>query len=184
SGNRGFTTAVLWMTRADDTEEGIAYGTDEGYLCIWKRVKAELEFHEVFCRRLEAEPGWEEISTLAYDTNTHQLAVSQRSQLVHRFLIDGSMRPHKMRSVKIESHYPQAVGFGHSGVKGVEVWSFGRDDGDIHVLDEEGTTLATHRTGLIAGSAAINIKDDIFILDDTAQGIGLYKLSSCERIKT
>lgn len=48
SGNRGFTTAVLWMTRADDTEEGIAYGTDEGYLCIWKRVKAELEVSELY----------------------------------------------------------------------------------------------------------------------------------------
>lgn len=41
-----------------------------------------------------------------------------------------------------------------------------------------------HELNASSGSAAINIKDDIFILDDTAQGIGLYKLSSCERIKT
>ena len=43
SGDRGFTTAVVWMTRPNDTEEGIAYGTDEGYLCIWKRDKPELK---------------------------------------------------------------------------------------------------------------------------------------------
>ncbi|KAE9382922.1 hypothetical protein BT96DRAFT_951784 [Gymnopus androsaceus JB14] len=179
-GDRGFTTAVVWMTRPDDTEEGIAYGTDE-----------DSQFHEVFCRRLQADPGWEEISALAYDTNCHQLAVSQRSQMVHRFLIDVSMRPHKIKSVKIEDHYPQAITFGHTGVKGIEIWSFGHDNGDIHVLNEEGLTLATHRTGMVAqmlngssGDAAINLKDDIFILDDAAQGIGLYKLSSCKGMKT
>ncbi|KAE9386615.1 hypothetical protein BT96DRAFT_803009, partial [Gymnopus androsaceus JB14] len=171
-GDRGFTTALVWMTRPDDTEDGLAYGTDEGHLCIWKRDKAESKFHEVFCRRLQADPGWEEISAIAYDTNCHQ------------FLIDVSMCPHKIKLVKIKDHYPQAIMFGHNGVKGTEIWLFGCNDGDIHILNEEGLTLAMYRIGVVAGDAAINLKDNIFILDDAAQGIGLYKLSSCERMKT
>ena len=37
---------------------------------------------------------------------------------------------------------------------------------------------------LSSGSAAVDVKADIFILDDTNQGVGLYKMSTCERIKT
>lgn len=35
--DRGYTTAVVWITKPDDAEEGIAFGTDDGYLCIWQR---------------------------------------------------------------------------------------------------------------------------------------------------
>jgi hypothetical protein len=35
------TTAIAWIIRPDDTEEGLAFGTDDGYLCIWKREKAD-----------------------------------------------------------------------------------------------------------------------------------------------
>ncbi|KAE9395485.1 hypothetical protein BT96DRAFT_788751, partial [Gymnopus androsaceus JB14] len=166
-GDRVFTTALIWITRPDDTEEGLAYGTDKGHLCIWKRDKAESKFHEVFCRRLQADPGWEEILALAYDTNCHQ------------FLIDVSMRPHKIKSVKIEDHYPQAITFGHNSVKGTEIWSFGCNDGDISLQ-----FLDSQMLNGSSGDAAINLKDDIFILDNAAQGIGLYKLSSCEHMKT
>jgi hypothetical protein len=34
------------------------------------------------------------------------------------------------------------------------------------------------------GHAAINVKDDTFIINDVSQGVGLYKLSSTDRIKT
>ena len=33
--DRGYTTAVVWITKPDDAEEGIAFGTDNGYLYIW-----------------------------------------------------------------------------------------------------------------------------------------------------
>lgn len=36
--DRGYTTAIVWITKPDDAEEGIAFGTDDGYLCIWKRT--------------------------------------------------------------------------------------------------------------------------------------------------
>jgi WD40 repeat protein len=34
------------------------------------------------------------------------------------------------------------------------------------------------------GGAAISVKDDAYILDDTSQGVALYKLSGSERVKT
>ena len=37
--NRGVTTAIVWLTRADDEEEGLAYGTEHGYLAVWRRNK-------------------------------------------------------------------------------------------------------------------------------------------------
>ncbi|THV04118.1 hypothetical protein K435DRAFT_619163, partial [Dendrothele bispora CBS 962.96] len=184
SGDRGFTTSIVWITLADNADDGLAYGTDEGYLCIWKRNKNESKFSEVFCRRLLGEIEAQEISSIAYDSSSHQLIVGHRSQVVHRFLIDGSMLPREIKSVSLEDHHPQALAFGHSGVNGVELWSFGRDDGQIHVVDERGSVLKTHRTGIVTGDAVINVKDDIFAVDDTAQGIALYQMSSCERIKT
>lgn len=36
--DRGATTAIVWLTRPDDTEDGLAYGMEDGYLCVWKRA--------------------------------------------------------------------------------------------------------------------------------------------------
>lgn len=36
---RGITTAIVWMIRPDDTLEGLAFGTNDGFLCVWKREK-------------------------------------------------------------------------------------------------------------------------------------------------
>jgi hypothetical protein len=43
AGERGITTAIIWITRPDDTDDGLAYGTEDGYLCIWKRSRNENE---------------------------------------------------------------------------------------------------------------------------------------------
>ena len=43
AGDRGVTTALAWMIRPDDTDDGLAFGTDDGYLCVWKRSCKEQE---------------------------------------------------------------------------------------------------------------------------------------------
>lgn len=43
SGERGLTTAIAWIIRPDDTDDGLAFGTEDGYLCIWKRSRKEDE---------------------------------------------------------------------------------------------------------------------------------------------
>lgn len=41
AGERGITTAIVWITRPDDADEGVAYGTEDGYVCIWKKSRNE-----------------------------------------------------------------------------------------------------------------------------------------------
>ncbi|THU95213.1 hypothetical protein K435DRAFT_666878, partial [Dendrothele bispora CBS 962.96] len=183
----GFMTFIVWITLADNADDRLAYGTDEGYLCIWKQNKNKSKFSEVFCRWLLGEIEAQEISSIAYNSSSHQLIVRHHSQVVHRFLIDGSMLPREIKSVSLQDHHPQALAFGHSGVNGVELWSFSYNDGQIHVVNEWGNVLKKNRTGILMtcrGDAVINVKDNIFAVDNMAQGIALYQMSSCEHIKT
>lgn len=89
------------------------------------------QFIEVYCNHLVGSPGGNEISGITYDASSGQLAVVQRSESIHRFIVDPSMRLVVIRSVKIPQHWPQAVAFGQTGVGGPEIWSFGRDDGIV-----------------------------------------------------
>ncbi|KAG7093913.1 hypothetical protein E1B28_007549 [Marasmius oreades] len=180
---RGATLAITFITRTDDTDDGLAFGTDDGWLSIWRR-RGNNDFAEVYCNRLEGGKDGQEISAMAYDIKSCQLVVAHRSEKIHRFVIDAEMQPTKICSVRIANHYPQAVAFGQTAARGPEIWSFGRDDGKIHVLDEEGKIVKTKTTGVVIGHAAIHVRDDTFIVNDVSQGVGLYKLSSTDRIKT
>ena len=57
---RGVTTAMVWITRPDDADDGLAFGTDDGYLCIWKKSQNETEVG--FSRLIHKTP--------TYDTHT------------------------------------------------------------------------------------------------------------------
>ncbi|KAE9387377.1 hypothetical protein BT96DRAFT_799932, partial [Gymnopus androsaceus JB14] len=171
--DRGVTTAIVWLTRPDDTDDGLAFGTEHGYFCIWRRSRREEEFIEIFCDRLTGGQDGQEIAAMAYDASS-----------VHRFIIDELMLPMVLKSVAIAKHWPQAVAFGQTGVRGPELWSFGREDGVIYVLNDEGKILKAKTTGSVIGHAAVNTKEDAIILDDISQGVALYKLSGSERVKT
>ncbi|KAF5381857.1 hypothetical protein D9757_008344 [Collybiopsis confluens] len=183
--DRGATTAIVWLTRRDDDEDALAFGTEHGYLCIWKRSREENRLTEIYCNRLTGgKDGGQEVSAIAYDISSSQLAVVHRVEAVHRFVVDGGMIPRVISSVAIRNHWPQAVAFGQVGVRGPELWTFGRDDGVIHILDDQGKILETKTTGTIIGHAVLNTKDEVVILDDVVQGVALYKLSGTQRIRT
>ncbi|KAJ3990865.1 hypothetical protein F5050DRAFT_1716549 [Lentinula boryana] len=86
--DRGITTAIVWLTRPNDEEEGLAYGTEHG-----------------------GGVNGSEISAMAYDTNSGQLAVVHRAEAIHRFVVDVGMIPRVIKSVAIAKHWPQAVAF-------------------------------------------------------------------------
>ncbi|KAK7041941.1 hypothetical protein VNI00_008923 [Paramarasmius palmivorus] len=173
AGERGMTTALAWMVKRDNADDALAYGTEDGYLV----------FTEVFCQLLEGGSGTE-ITSLAYDANSSQLAVGHRSGVIHRFLIDGGMKPRAMKSALLPLHSSQVVSFGHHGSSGPEIWSFGRDSGEIAIIDENAKVLKTHTTGSVIGHAFMCIKDDVLILDDVSLGVALYKISTAARIRT
>ncbi|KAE9385590.1 hypothetical protein BT96DRAFT_949731 [Gymnopus androsaceus JB14] len=158
SSHRGTTTAIAWIVRPDNTEEALAFGTNDGFLCIWKRAKEEnvrfmiqhdigainsqtilkIEFIKIYCNRLVGGPDGLEVSGIA---------------------------PVVVKLIQIPQHWPQAVCFGQTGVGGPEIWSFGREDGMI-------------------GHATINVKEDALIIDNVAQGIAVFKLLTTDRLKT
>ncbi|KAJ3912018.1 hypothetical protein F5877DRAFT_54629 [Lentinula edodes] len=183
SGDRGATTALAWITRSNDSDTGLAFGTENGYLCVWKQSENE-EWTETYCKRLTGSAEAQEIVGMAYDIGSTQLAVVHRSEVVHRFLVNSSMHPNPLGSKSISKHWPQAVGFGQTGARGPEIWSFGREDGVINVLNENGTIIQSWPTATVIGHAAINVKEDVMIIDDVAQGVALYKLSTSERVRT
>ena len=37
-GQRGATTALIWVQRDDEVEDGVVYGTEGGYLISWKEM--------------------------------------------------------------------------------------------------------------------------------------------------
>jgi hypothetical protein len=41
SGLRGATTALVWIRRDDEVEDGLVYGTQAGYLVGWKERRGE-----------------------------------------------------------------------------------------------------------------------------------------------
>ncbi|KAF5372198.1 hypothetical protein D9758_004915, partial [Tetrapyrgos nigripes] len=184
AGNRGVATALAWMIRPDDTDDGLAFGTDDGYLCIWRRSRKEQEFTEVYCNHLEGGENGQEITAIAFDASSSQLAVVHRAEIVHRFVVDPLMRLTTVKSTRIKNHWPQAVGFRQTAAHGPEIWSFRREEGEIHILDEGGKITVTKTTGMVIGGAAISVKDNAYILDDMSQGVALYKLSGAERLKT
>ncbi|KAE9393961.1 hypothetical protein BT96DRAFT_795663, partial [Gymnopus androsaceus JB14] len=97
---------------------------------------------------------------------------------------NGAMWPILVKLVAIPKHWLQAVGFGQSGVHGPELWTFGREDGVIHILNDNGQVLKSKDTSNVIGHATINMKEDAVILDNISQGIALYKLLGTERLKT
>ncbi|KAK7030920.1 hypothetical protein VNI00_013866 [Paramarasmius palmivorus] len=131
AGERGVTTAMVWITRADDPDDGLAFGTEGGYLCIWKRAKGEGEFVEVFCDLLTGGQDGLEVAAMSYDITSGQLAVVHRSEVMHRFVIDGAMLPTSLKSVRLVKHWPEAVAFGQTSALGPEIWTFGREDGEV-----------------------------------------------------
>ncbi|KAJ4475498.1 WD40-repeat-containing domain protein [Lentinula aciculospora] len=125
AGQCGTTTAMTWIIQPDDTEEGLAFGTDDSYLCIWKREKPN-EFIEIHCSRLVGGNICQEISGIAYDASSGQLAVAQCAESVHHFIIDPSMKLVVVKSMKIPQHWPQAITFGQMG--GVAVYRLSTTD--------------------------------------------------------
>jgi hypothetical protein len=42
-GQRGATTALIWVQRDDEVEDGVVYGTEGGYLVSWKEASRNLK---------------------------------------------------------------------------------------------------------------------------------------------
>ncbi|KAK7015672.1 hypothetical protein R3P38DRAFT_2465216, partial [Favolaschia claudopus] len=89
-GSRGWTTAMLWIRRADDPAETLFYGTEKGYLVCWKQATPSVSFFVLCPLFLLANltmPGeirvWRfvshsEVTGLCFDPASNRLVVINR----------------------------------------------------------------------------------------------------------
>ncbi|KAF9256148.1 hypothetical protein L218DRAFT_1007739 [Marasmius fiardii PR-910] len=183
AGDRGATLALVWVTGCNDTEEGLAFRTAQGYLCLWRCPKGQNQFIEADCRHLNGGTNGQEIASLSYDTKSSQLAVTHWAEIIHVFTLNIFMRPTKVFSMRVTDHYLQMVIFGQPAAFGPELLLFGRDDGEVLILDNEGKVIKNKTTSVVIGHAAVNLWNDVFVIDDAFQGPAIYKYTTQECIR-
>ncbi|KAG6912618.1 hypothetical protein DXG01_013419 [Tephrocybe rancida] len=179
-GHRGPVTALSWINREDEPDDGLIYGTALGHLICWKETKGC--FEEVFCAQM-AVPS--EITGLAFDAATNRLAVCNRNSAVQAFAVDTKMELHQIFSVIIDNHLPKAIAFHHAGSEHKDILTFGMHDGFIHMLRvTDGVIQRTQNTGTKIGNVALNSRKGVFCIDDIFQGVAIYRLDTGTRMRT
>jgi hypothetical protein len=46
-GQRGAATSLVWIRREDEPEDGLVYGTQNGFLVCWKQTKSSVGRHDM-----------------------------------------------------------------------------------------------------------------------------------------
>jgi hypothetical protein len=85
-------------------------------------------FEEVNCVQV-ASPS--EITGLAFEAGSNQLAVCNRNSVVQVFTMDGLMKLHVIFSVTIGDYLPKAIAFGPMSGGNREILTFGLYDGNM-----------------------------------------------------
>ncbi|RDB18853.1 hypothetical protein Hypma_014539 [Hypsizygus marmoreus] len=185
AGQRGATTALAWIQREDEPDDGLVYGTANGYLVCWKETRGSEDlasFQETYCVKI-AKPT--EVTGIAFEAGSNRLAIANRNSVVQLFLINSRMQLNHVFTVIINNHVPKAIAFRQTSGEHKDILTFGLYDGQIHILQgSNGEIQQTRNTGCNIGNAAINARRGVFCIDDPLQGVALYRLDSGARIRT
>ncbi|KAJ7478959.1 WD40-repeat-containing domain protein, partial [Mycena latifolia] len=179
AGIRGATSALLWIRREDEPGELLVYGTQMGYVVVWKQSE-DNSATAVFQMMDPAE-----VTGLAFDAGASRLAVCHRKSTVQVHTLDSKLTPRPIFSVSIQDFVPKAIAFGEMKGSTREVMAFGYHDGQILTLN--GTTGGIERirqVGSMIGNTDYNAHKGVVCFDDPWQGPALYRLESDRRIKT
>lgn len=145
AGHRGATTALAWVRREDEPDDGLVYGTANGWLVCWKEIRREEEtvgkcfkylvhahdlqqggFEETYCAQV-AMPG--EITAITFEAGSNRLATCNRNSVIQVFLTGPKMDLHHVYSVVINDHVPKAIAFTQMGGEYKDIMTFGLYDG-------------------------------------------------------
>ncbi|KAJ7192247.1 WD40-repeat-containing domain protein [Mycena pura] len=177
AGIRGATLVVIWAFQADEPQDVLYSGTQNGYLFCWRQK--DQAFEETFVMQMP-DPG--EITAMAFDSTNNRLCLCSRNDTVQSWKIakdplTGKWVPTNVFSVKVSRLSPQAItfaGFDNS------------QDRDIIMHDPRENRRSDFT--VVGGSEnrrrRLNWKDGIFCLDDSASGPGLYRFSDQTKTKT
>ncbi|RDB28137.1 hypothetical protein Hypma_001403 [Hypsizygus marmoreus] len=181
AGQRGATTALSWIRREDEPDDGLVYGTANGFLVCWKETTSGENslFEETYCVQIAKAV---EVTGIAFEAGSNRIAICNRNSGVQVFLTDSRMELHHIFSIAISNHIPKAIAFGQMNGEHKDILTFGLYDGNIHMLrGRDGKVQQTRNTG---GNAAVNARRGVFCIDDPLQGAALYRLDSGARIRT
>ncbi|KAF9062087.1 WD40-repeat-containing domain protein [Rhodocollybia butyracea] len=164
AGSRGATTAILFISRSDDPDEAIIYGTQTG----------KLAFEESYTFSLA---GASEITTLAFDAVAGHLGAGNRSGNIYLFSLDVDMNLKIRFSVMLQGVTPKSLAFSNKGdKKEPQLLLFSLYDGTLYTLNTtDGNVENTKVLVNQIGNAAVDVAKNVFCIDDPGQGIALYR---------
>ncbi|KAJ7724684.1 WD40-repeat-containing domain protein [Mycena olivaceomarginata] len=143
AGIRGATVVVIWARQADEAQDVLYAGTQNGYFFCWRQKDGV--FEETFVIQMP-DPG--EITAMAFDSTNNRLCLCSRNDMVQSWTISkdpltGKWMPINIFSRRFPRLSPQAITFAAFD---------NSQDRDIIVL-------GFHNSGPI-GDAAFNWKED------------------------
>ncbi|KAL0564996.1 hypothetical protein V5O48_017037, partial [Marasmius crinis-equi] len=178
-GTRGGTTSLLWIHREDTLQDGLVYGTHEGYVVICKQgEQGGIEEVETF--RID-DPS--EITSLAYDGTASRLAVANRNGVVHMAVIEPStMRTvREVWTIKIENSIPKSIAFDSRR----DLLVFGMHDAIYCIDNGTGVSdpLRSKQHGVRLGHASCTAVKGFYLVDNIFNGATLYRMSDHSLLK-
>ena len=99
-------TAVVWITREDDVQQGLCCGTALGYLSIWtQRPNGHYDFEQVVSKRIGTGT---EIMAISADTaeNVIRLTTATRDQSVQVWSLDSKYNLSNIFSIGLPTTVP------------------------------------------------------------------------------
>ncbi|KAJ3003557.1 hypothetical protein NUW54_g5235 [Trametes sanguinea] len=171
----GPVSQVMWIPSRSGTPT-LCSGTGLGYLCIWVQSTDKGAFADMITKRLG---GGSEILGLACDTLTQsdtRIAVSDRSGFVGVFSYEGRAELLPVFTVRINHAIPISLSF--AGTRGRELYVFGLHDGTMYKLSgTDGKILKSKSLSDKIGHAAIQVKQQLLVVDNVSSGFDVWSLS-------
>ncbi|KAJ7120068.1 WD40-repeat-containing domain protein [Mycena epipterygia] len=182
AGNRGTVSALTWIRREEDPGEVLVYGTQCGFVCVWKQRSPTSDFEEGHTLQM-TDPA--EVTGITFDAATNRLCVCHRNSVVQSYTMDRTATPQPVFSVSVKNFVPKAISFGEYRGNDRDVKVFGLYNGQIHTMrGGSGEILSTRQIGGMIGDAAINSRKGLFCIDDPFEGAALYRLDDENRVRT
>ncbi|KAJ7191171.1 hypothetical protein GGX14DRAFT_407358 [Mycena pura] len=181
AGIRGATLVVIWAFQADEPQDVLYSGTQNGYLFCWRQK--DQAFEETFVMQMP-DPG--EITAMAFDSTNNRLCLCSRNDTVP-VLEDCEGPSDRQVAWKVSRLSPQAItfaGFDNSQDRDIIVFGMHNSGPICTIRGRTGEVTSQWSVGARIGDAAFNWKDGIFCLDDSASGPGLYRFSDQTKTKT
>ncbi|KAJ7764964.1 hypothetical protein DFH07DRAFT_770239 [Mycena maculata] len=178
AGIRGATLVVIWARQADETQDVLYAGTQNGYFFCWRQRDGV--FEETFVLQMP-DPG--EITAMAFDLTNNCLCLCSRNDMVQSWAISKDPLTGKWMTTNIFSRKyprlaPQAItfaAFDNSQDRDIMVLGL-HNSGPIYTIrGKTGEPASEWSAGAKIGDAVFNWKDGVFCIDDPTSGPALFR---------